>query len=145
MYWEVKFSMEERSLKEWISEEINSAKERIDAAELLFNDGKLADAVNRAYYSAFHAATALLHSIGRDAKTHSGLISEVGLQLIGKGLLEKRYGRIIRRLFEARETSDYVVGAIFEKQEVKEMLDEAKSFLQIAEKKSEENIKKYLK
>ena len=74
--------MEESSLKELITKEIDAARERLDAAKLLFEDGKLVDAVNRAYYSVFHAGKALLHSIGRDAKTHSGLISEVGFYLV---------------------------------------------------------------
>lgn len=53
--------MEESSLKELVHKEIDAARERLDAAELLFNDGKLVDAVNRAYYSVFHAGKALLH------------------------------------------------------------------------------------
>jgi len=137
--------MEERSLKELVHKEIEAAKERLDAAELLFNDGKLVDAVNRAYYSAYHAGKALLHSIGRDAKTHAGLVSEVGFHLVEKGIIDKRYGTILRRLFESRETSDYVVGAVFSEEEVNKMLSDAKSFLKTAEKKSIENLKKYLK
>ena len=137
--------MEERSLKELVHKEIDAAKERLDAAELLLNDGKLVDAVNRAYYSVFHAGKALLHSIGRDAKTHSGLISEVGFYLVEKGMIDKKYGTILRRLFESRETSDYVIGAVFLEEEVNKMLEEAKVFLQMAEKKVKENLKKYLK
>ena len=145
MFWEVKLFMEESSLKELVHKEIDAAKGRLDAAELLFNDGKLIDAVNRAYYSSFHAGKALLHSIGRDAKTHSGLVSEIGFHLVERGIMEKKYGTILRRLFEARETSDYVVGAVFSEEEVKKMLEEAKLFLQMAEKKSMENLKRYLK
>ena len=137
--------MEESSLKELVHKEIDAAKERLEAAELLFNDGKLVDAVNRAYYSVFHAGKALLHSIGRDAKTHSGLVSEIGFYLVERSIIEKRYGTILRRLFESRETSDYVVGAVFMEEEVKKMLKDANFFLQMAEKKSEENLKKYLK
>jgi hypothetical protein len=137
--------MEESSLKELVHKELDAARERLDAAELLFKDGKLVDTVNRAYYSVFHAGKALLHSIGRDAKTHPGLISEIGFHLVEKGLIEKRYGTILRRLFESRETSDYVVGAVFSEEEVKKMLSDAKSFLRLAEKKSEEYLKKYLK
>lgn len=59
--------------------------------------------------------------------------------------MEKRYGTILRRLFESRETSDYVVGAVFVKEEVNKMLEDAKLFLKMVEKKSEENLKKYLK
>ena len=135
--------MEENSLKELVHKELDAARERLEAAKLLFNDGKLVDAVNRAYYSSFHAGKALLHSIGRDAKTHSGLVSEIGFHLVEKGILDKEYGIILRRLFESRETSDYVIGAVFSKEEVDKMLKDAESFLQVAKKRSEENLKKY--
>jgi len=52
---------------------------------------------------------------------------------------------ILRRLFESRETSDYIIGAVFVEDEVKRMLEDAGSFIQMAEKKSEEHLKKYLK
>ena len=100
---------------------------------------------NRAYYAVFHAGRALLHSIGRDAKTHSGLVSEIGFHLVEKDMIDKKYGTILRRLFESRETSDYVIGAVFTEKEVNKMLEEAKSFVKMTEKKSKENLKKYLK
>ena len=110
---------------------------------LLFNDGKYVDAVNRAYYSVFHAAKSLLHSIGREVKTHSGLISEIGFYMIEKNLIEKKYGTILRRLFESRETSDYVVGAVFDEDEVKKMLKDSEDFINMAEGKTEEFLRKY--
>jgi len=137
--------MEESSLRESVRKEIDAALERLEAAEILFKEEKLADAVNRAYYSVFHAGKALLHSIGRDAKTHSGLVSEIGFHLVEKSVIERKYGTILRRLFESRETSDYVVGAIFSVKEVKKMLEDAKAFINMVKKKSTENLKKYLK
>ncbi len=137
--------MEESFLKELVHKELDAANERLEAAELLFNDSKYVDAINRAYYAVFHASKALLYSIGRDAKTHSGLISEIGLHMIGKGLIDKKYGVILRRLFESRETSDYIVGAVFTEDEVKTSLKEAKSFIDMAYKKSNEYIKNFLK
>jgi len=137
--------MEESFLKELVHKELDTANERLDAAELLFNDSKYVDAINRAYYAVFHASKALLYSIGRDAKTHSGLISEIGLHMVGKGLIDKKYGVTLRRLFESRETSDYVVGAVFTKEEVNKSLKDAKSFIDMAYKKSEVYIKKFLK
>ncbi len=137
--------MEESFLKELVHKELDAANERLEAAELLFNDSKYVDAINRAYYAVFHASKALLYSIGRDAKTHSGLISEIGLHMVGKGLIDKRYGVILRRLFESRETSDYVVGAIFTEDEVKDSLKDAKLFIDMAYKKSNKYIKNFLK
>lgn len=137
--------MEESSLRDLVHKEIDAARERLEAAELLYNDGKLVDAVNRAYYAVFHAGKALLHSIGRDVKTHAGLITEIGFHLVEKGMIPKRYGTILRRLFESRETSDYVIGAVFIENEVKSMLKDAEAFIEMVEKKSAMNVKKYHK
>ena len=45
--------MEESSLKELVHKEIEAAKDRLEAAELLFNDGKLVDAVNIGHTTLF--------------------------------------------------------------------------------------------
>ncbi len=137
--------MEEKSLKELINNELKYAKDRLHAAEILFENNKLIDAIDRAYYAVFHASKALLYSIGKEARTHSGTISMLGLYLIERGKLDKRYGVILRRLFEARETANCVLGAIFEREEIKEMIANAKLFLKEAEKLSKENLKKYEK
>ncbi len=137
--------MEETSLKELINKELETARDRLEVAELLFKEGKHVDAVNRTYYAVFHAGKALIHSIGRDTKTHAGLVSEIGFHLVEKGIVEKKYGTILRRLFESRETSDYVIGAVFIEEEVKKMIEDAQSFIQMAEKISRKNIKKYQK
>jgi len=70
--------MIEEDVKIRIREELEVAKARLKAAKLLFEKGMVEDAVNRAYYAFFHAAKAMLNTLGFDAKTHSGLISEFG-------------------------------------------------------------------
>ncbi|MBI4176237.1 MAG: HEPN domain-containing protein, partial [Candidatus Aenigmarchaeota archaeon] len=102
-------------------EEIAAARERLEAAKILLAKGMLVDAVNRIYYAAFRAARAVMLSLGREPKTHTGLISEFGLQVVRKGLMPKKYGIILRRSFEARESSDYTILAQFEKQEVEKL------------------------
>jgi len=135
--------MEEKSLKELVDEELRAARDRMEAATLLVEHGKMEDAVNRAYYAVFHASRALLYSVGRDAKSHSGLLSSVGLHLIEKGQMEKKYGSVLRRLFEARETADYMVGAIFEEEEVTNMVRDAASYVAMAEHLARENVTKF--
>jgi uncharacterized protein (UPF0332 family) len=52
--------------------EIERAKQCLRSAEILAAAGQHTDAVSRAYYAAFHAACALLASIGRSVRTHDG-------------------------------------------------------------------------
>ncbi|MEM2213144.1 MAG: HEPN domain-containing protein [Candidatus Nezhaarchaeales archaeon] len=72
----------EEAVKIRIKEELEVAKRRLEAAKLLLEKGMIEDAVNRAYYTFFHAAKAMLNAIGYDVRTHSGLISEFGLRII---------------------------------------------------------------
>jgi uncharacterized protein (UPF0332 family) len=58
----------EENVKIRIREEMEVAKRRLKAAKLLFEKGMIEDAVNRAYYSFFHAAKAMLNILGFDAK-----------------------------------------------------------------------------
>jgi len=124
--------VEEAKLR--IKEELEKARKRLEAAELLFEKGMLEDAINRIYYAIFYAARAILNVLGFDAKTHSGVISEFGLRVIKPKKLDRKYGQILRKAFEMRESGDYELGIIFEEEEVKKLLKEAKDFLQAANK-----------
>ena len=97
----------EDDIKIRIREELEVAGRRLKAAKLLFEKGMMEDAINRAYYSFFHAAKVMLNVLGYDAKTHSGLMSEFGLRVIKIKLLDKKYGEYFRKAFELRESSDY--------------------------------------
>jgi len=98
------------------------------------------DAVNRAYYSFFHAAKAMLNVLGFDAKTHSGLISEFGLRIIKTNLLDKKFAQHFRRAFEMRESSDYEIGVIFGEDEVQTLIEHAEEFLKEARKFIEKRL-----
>jgi uncharacterized protein (UPF0332 family) len=132
--------MTKESIKKRILEEIEISKRRLKAAKILNEKEMLEDAVNRIYYAAFYAAKAILNSIGFDAQTHSGLISEFGLRIIKEKQMERKYGRILRKAFEARESSDYHIGVIFEKEEVEKLLEETEDFLKKAENFVKERI-----
>jgi uncharacterized protein (UPF0332 family) len=128
------------SVKEIIKEELKLAEKRLKAAKILFQENMLEDAVNRAYYSIFYAAKAMLNVLGFDAKTHSGLISEFGLRIVKEKLVPVKYGRILRIAFEMRESSDYEICVFFDKNEVKTLIRNAEDFLKTAKKFVAERI-----
>jgi hypothetical protein len=131
---------ENESIKIRIREELEVAKRRLEAAKLLFEKGMIDDAVNRAYYSFFHAAKAMLNVLGYDAKTHSGLISEFGLRIIKTNFLDKKFGQYLRRAYEMRESSDYEIGVVFSEDETQTLIKNAEEFL----KKAQEFVEKRL-
>ena len=62
---------------------------------------------NRLYYSVFHMCQALLLSEGDITRRHAGMIHKIGLDFITTGRLDSKYGRLISRLYELRQSGDY--------------------------------------
>jgi len=62
---------------------------------------------NRLYYSVFHMCQALLLSEGDTTRRHAGMIHKIGLDFITTGRLDRKYGRLISRLYELRQSGDY--------------------------------------
>lgn len=62
---------------------------------------------NRLYYSVFHMCQALLLSEGDSTRRHAGMIHKIGLDFITTGKLDSKYGRLISRLYELRQSGDY--------------------------------------
>ena len=60
---------------------------RLAAAHDLVTCRRYEDAVSRAYYAAFHAATATLLSLGIESKTHGGLRALFALHVVRPGLV----------------------------------------------------------
>lgn len=67
-----------------------------------FNTG-----VNRLYYAAYYAASALMLAYGLECSTHAGVKSMLSLNFIRKGPLSPVYGKIFMSLFENRQSGDY--------------------------------------
>lgn len=126
--------MMEKEAREIFNEEIKLAKERLETAKLLLEHRKVRDAINRAYYAMFNAARALLRLLGIEVKSHEGLITEFGLHIINKGMMDRKYGRMLRIAFEARSSSDYRIGAVFDDEEADNLIKMAEDFIKEVEK-----------
>lgn len=120
--------------KEEILKHINLAKKRIHSAEILLKQKEYRDAVSRAYYAFFDAASALLLTEGLVAKSHAGLLTLFGLHFVKKGKIEPEFARLFRKAKEAREEADYEVYKEFSKSETERIIKTAKEFIKEIEK-----------
>lgn len=116
---------------------LEKAKEKLKTALSLLNDGAYDDAVSRAYYAAFHAATAVLQTEGLEADTHRGLLNLFGLHFVKPGKIEKKYGKFLANLKDDRETGDYEAFSTIDRETAETAVKEATEF--VAE------IERYLK
>jgi len=84
------------------------AHEALSAARVLLESRFAADAVSRAYYATYHAASAAVESVGGEPKSHAGLLRLFGELVVVPGLLPSEFGVILHRLQAARARADYV-------------------------------------
>ena len=117
--------MTEENKKENIIKELDRAMEAMDAANLLFNNGFLNDAVSRLYYYILHHVRALLLTKGLEPKTHEGVLRVFSLYFIKEGLFEPKASHTFAKLMKYREEADYNPAYMFTKEDFIEFRKEA--------------------
>lgn len=91
--------------------------------------GRLDFAVNRIYYACFYAASAVLLGAGQKFVKHSGVRGALHQSLVKSGKISAAWGKVYDRVFEGRQSADYLELAEFERDQVAEMLREAEGFV----------------
>jgi uncharacterized protein (UPF0332 family) len=109
-----------------IRRRLQSARDRLAAAETLFESGHYPDAVSRAYYGVYEAARALLLLKDVEASTHAGIGNRLGFHF-----REDIDTRIFSRLRKEREGCDYELSEPSQER-VQVCLEQAQSFVEKA-------------
>lgn len=115
-----------------MSEERDEAKERLEEAENLMDDGYVGPAIHSAYYAAFHAAMGLLALEGVRPKTHAGVLAEIYKRLVLPGRLDKETGALLEDAFEMRLQADYGVVERPSREDSEQALRDARAFVEAA-------------
>lgn len=108
---------------------LNQAKETIEEVNKLIETGLLKVAVNRVYYGMFYCLTALALKYEFNSSKHAQLIGWFNKDFIKTGLIDIRYGQILRDAFKNRTEGDYSPFIEFELADVIEMRDDLKEFV----------------
>jgi uncharacterized protein (UPF0332 family) len=116
-----------------VEAEIALARETLEAARVLSRTGLHRHAVGRAYYAIFHAACALLASIGRRARTHEGVRGLVNEHFVRPGVLSLEHARALRQTAGDRVDADYDVSARFTEEDSTADITRAEAFLAAAD------------
>jgi hypothetical protein len=83
------------------------AEEKLRAARLLLQGKAWGDASSRAYYAAFHAASAALLSRGLTYSSHARVLGAFNKEFVHSGLFPSKFTAFLTRLFENRQIGDY--------------------------------------
>lgn len=108
------------------------ARTTLGAARALLRDGYPADAVSRAYYAIFHAASALLADKGLAFSSHQAVIAAFGKEYARTKELDPQLHRYLRAGFEDRQIADYDATATVTVEEAEQLVDWAEEFLREA-------------
>lgn len=113
---------------------IDVAKEDLKSAKVLMEIPDYRGANNRAYYSIYHAISAI-HAMNNMAyKRHKDAIANFNKEYIKTEIFPRALGRKIAEASEIRHASDYDDFYIATKEEALEQIETAKELISIIEK-----------
>jgi uncharacterized protein (UPF0332 family) len=112
---------------------LEKARQSLQAAENLRQDGFLDFAASRAYYAMFYTAEALLIEQGLAHSSHSAVIAAYGKTFAKTGILDSKYHRYLLDAQDTRNIGDYSIGSGVTEDQVRDSMNWAEEFLQAAE------------
>ena len=107
----------------------NRSWESLEAAKRDFQAEAYSFAINRLYYAAFYAVSALLVKEHYPFSKHSGVRAAFHKHFVKTERIEDEWGKLYDRLFEDRHEGDYVEFVTFDKAYVQDQIRQTELFL----------------
>ena len=120
----------DESTKALISYRLESAREKLSAAEDLCEKRHYKDSVSRSYYAIFTAARALLAVECLDSSKHSGVIALFNQHFVKSGEVRKDASKWLERAKLYREQADYGDFYIVSVKEAEAQIQSAREFIE---------------
>ena len=115
--------------EEAIELKIKKALALMDEVEALIEHKFYTTAINRMYYSCFHATKALLLTQDLVPKTHSGVSTLLHQNFVLPNLFDSKHASFFNKLMNERIEDDYSDFMILTQEEVDEFTKPAKEYL----------------
>ena len=126
--------------KEEILKHILKSESKLESAKTNLEHFQYDDAVSRAYYSTFHAISAILLTKELSFSSHNQALGSFNKEFIKTSLLPKQFGKWAYKLFEFRESGDYDIDANIDENLAKESIFIASEILVAIKNYIEANI-----
>ena len=112
--------------KALIQYRLENARQTLKDAQMLFEQGGTPKSVvNRAYYSMFYAALALLASIGQQTSKHSGVVTLLDQYFFKPKILPKEMSKFLHNALDTRQAGDYENEVDISKEQALQILQSA--------------------
>jgi len=118
---------------EYVAYRMNRAKQSLQVAEKVLQDGFIEDAVNRLYYAIYYAVSALLYTRKLHPKTHLGMKALFSKEFVKNNLITDEQAQIYSTIFAKRFEADYEDFFTIDSKSVYNHLAEAKAFILLIE------------
>ena len=116
--------------KDLVQYRLELAQEMLrDATILKENGGSPVSIINRAYYSVFYAALALLVTADVEPNKHSGVLAKFDELFVRQGIFPKEMSRIIHHAFDMRQAGDYQKSKVITEEQAINVLTSAEEFV----------------
>lgn len=86
---------------------VEQAKESLGASKIMLKNHMIKDSINRSYYAVFYALKAILAIEEKDFKRHKDVVAYFNKMYVATGKFSRELGRMIAKLQQLREKSDY--------------------------------------
>ncbi|MCD7980874.1 MAG: HEPN domain-containing protein [Clostridiales bacterium] len=116
---------------------LQEAQDSLRVAEHCLKEGLYKDSINRSYYAAFYSVKAVLALDTVDFKRHKDVMGYFNKNYVATGLFPRDLGRLLGRLKQLREKSDYDDFYLASKDQASSQYETAKLTLDM--------VKEYLK
>lgn len=111
--------------KELMMYRMTGAKEKLDSAKLLLDNGNYKDSIGRSYYAMFSAVRAILALDGVDYSKHGGVIAYFQKEYVKTGKFDKLYSKYLSQAFQIRNQADYEDFYIVSQKDATEQFEKA--------------------
>ena len=109
---------------------LNQSTQTIGEVSKLIEVDLLNVAVNRIYYGIFYSLTALALRFEYQSSKHFQLMGWFNQNFVKPGLIEVKYGKILRDAFKNRSDGDYAPFILFEKADILDMQTDMVDFIE---------------
>ena len=119
--------------KELMMYRMTGAKEKLDSAKLLLDNGNYKDSIGRSYYAMFSAVRAILALDGVDYSKHAGVIAYFQKEYVKTGKFDKLYSKYLSQAFQIRNQADYEDFYIVSQKDATEQFKRADEFVKVVQ------------
>jgi uncharacterized protein (UPF0332 family) len=121
--------MIEQDRQALIEYRLKQAIDSMHQAEILAAAREWSGVVNRAYYSMFYSALALLLTKDLSSSKHSGVLTIIDREFVKTGKLPIELSRQFREAFNERQKADYAEMAVVSPEKAEAMVESARTFI----------------